>query len=90
MNGRFPTSNSQIAFCLVYGGTSGGCIGLISVVLIDIIGIEKFVQAYGINLFSQGIARIIGSPIIGKITTLPFNHDRKLRMIKKNLFRCFA
>ena len=35
---------SQIAFCIFYGGTSGGYIGLISVVLIDIIGMEKFIQ----------------------------------------------
>ena len=59
--------SSQIAYCILFGATSGGYIGLTSVVLIDLIGLESFIQAYGIQLLSMGIARIVGPPFIGKL-----------------------
>ena len=68
--------SSQIIFCIIYGGTSGGYLGLTSVVLIDVVGIEKFIQACGIQLFCMGIATTIGPPIIGKITMLLFKQDK--------------
>ena len=60
---------TQIVYCLVYGITSGTYIGLMSAVLIDLIGLESFVQAFGIQLFCTGSGRIIGPPIIGKFKT---------------------
>ena len=61
---------SQIVYCLLFGATSGAYTVLTSVVLIDLVGLKTFIQAYGIQLLSMGIARIIGPPIIGKYRML--------------------
>ena len=63
---------SQAVYCAVFGVTSGAYIGLIPVVLVDLLGLNRLTNALGlINLF-QGIAIIIGPPIIGKLSTLHF------------------
>ena len=35
-------------------------------IIIDLIGLDGFIQAYGFQLFFIGIGRIIGPPLIGK------------------------
>ena len=57
---------TQIIYCLIFGVTSGTYISLMSVILIDLIGLERFVQGFGIQLLCIGIGRIIGPPMIGK------------------------
>lgn len=62
----------QAVYCAVFGVTSGAYIGLIPVVLVDLLGLDRLTNALGlVNLF-QGIAIIIGPPIIGKLSTLHF------------------
>ena len=56
---------TQIIYCAFFGATSGAYVGLTPVILIDLIGLDHFLQAYGIQLVFIGIARIIGPPIIG-------------------------
>lgn len=58
---------TQILYSASFGLTSGAYIGLTSVILIDLVGLDSFVQAYGIQLLFMGIARIIGQPVIGKL-----------------------
>ena len=36
------------------------------VIIIDLIGLDGFIQAYGFQLFFIGIGRVIGPPLIGK------------------------
>ena len=57
-------------YCLVYGITSGTYILLLSVVIIDLIGIKSYVEAFGIQLFFSGIGRLIGPPIVGKYSEI--------------------
>lgn len=40
---------------------------LTSVIIVDIISLEHFTNAYGLLLLSQGIANLVGPPIGGKI-----------------------
>ena len=62
----------QAVYCAVFGVTSGAYIALIPVVLVDLLGLDRLTNALGlINLF-QGIAIIIGPPIIVKLSTLHF------------------
>ena len=58
----YPT---QIIYSAVFGLTEGAYIGLTSVITIDVIGMETFVHAYGVQLFFMGIACIIGPPLNG-------------------------
>ena len=56
---------TQILYCIVFGITSGAELGMTGVVLIDVIGLSKFLIGWGIQLFFMGIGLIIGPPIIG-------------------------
>ena len=56
---------THILYCIVFGITLGAAIGMEAVVLIDVIGLNKFIFGYGIQLFFMGIGQLIGPPIIG-------------------------
>ena len=53
-------------YSALFGVTSGAYIGLTPVVLVDILGLQKLTNALGLLSLFQGIALIIGPPIIGK------------------------
>ena len=54
-------------FCAVFGITSGAYVGLTSVVLVDLLGLDKLTNAFGLLLLFQGIASVMGPPIIGRL-----------------------
>ena len=56
---------SQVVYCAIFGVTSGAYVGLTSVVLVDLLGLDKLTNAFGLLLMFQGIASVIGPPIIG-------------------------
>ena len=57
---------TQILYCVVFGLTQGAYFGLTAVITIDIIGVDMWVQAYGVQLLFMGIAYIIGPPLTGE------------------------
>ena len=56
---------AQAFFCAVFGITSGAYVGLTSVVLVDLLGLDNLTNAFGLLLLWQGIASVIGPPFIG-------------------------
>ncbi|XP_047987809.1 monocarboxylate transporter 12-like [Leguminivora glycinivorella] len=52
-------------YAATYGFTSGAYVGLTSVVLVDLFGMEKLTNAFGLLLFFQGIASLFGAPLAG-------------------------
>lgn len=58
---------SQVVYCAIFGVTSGAYIGLTPVVLVDLLGLDKLTNAFGLLMLFQGIASVIGPPITGKI-----------------------
>lgn len=72
----FVTATALSAFCLdytslliyssVFGFTIGAYVGLTSVILVDLLGLDKLTNAFGLLLLFQGIASLIGPPIVGK------------------------
>ena len=70
------TATALSAFCLdyyslavyaaVFGATIGAYVGLTSVVLVDLLGLDKLTNAFGLLLLFQGIASFVGPPIAGK------------------------
>ncbi len=56
---------SQALYCAVFGVTSGAYVGLTSVVLVDLLGLDRLTNAFGLLLLFQGIASVMGPPIIG-------------------------
>jgi len=58
---------TQAVYCAIFGVTSGAYVGLTSVVLVDLLGLDKLTNAFGLLLLFQGIASVIGPPIIGAL-----------------------
>lgn len=57
----------QALYCAIFGITSGAYVGLTSVVLVDLLGLDKLTNAFGLLLLFQGIASVLGPPIIGAL-----------------------
>jgi multisubunit Na+/H+ antiporter MnhC subunit len=53
-------------YSATFGATVGVYVSLTSVILVDLIGLDKLTNAFGLLLFFQGVATLIGPPIVGK------------------------
>lgn len=51
---------------LHYFVVEGVYVSLTSVVLVDLLGLEKLTSSFGLLLLFQGIATIVGPPLAGK------------------------
>lgn len=71
----FYSYSSQIFYAAVFGSMSGAYVGLTSVVLVDLLGMEKLTNAFGLLLMFQGIASIIGPPICGALFDMTHSYD---------------
>ena len=63
----FSSYGTQIIYCALYGATSGGYMGLSPVIVIDLHGLDNFINVYGFQMVAMGLGRIIGPPLIGMI-----------------------
>lgn len=61
---------SLIAYSIVFGFTIGAYVGLTSVILVDLLGLEKLTNAFGLLLLFQGIASLVGPPFAGLLYDL--------------------
>lgn len=53
----------QICFCNI----SAGYISLTSIILVDLLGLDKLTNAFGLLILFRGAAAIIGSPLAGAV-----------------------
>ena len=53
-------------YCALFGFFSGGYVGLTSIILVDLLGVDKLSDGFGSLLLFQGVAVAIGTPIVGK------------------------
>lgn len=58
---------SLAIYSSVFGFTIGAYVGLTSVILVDLLGLEKLTNAFGLLLLFQGIASFAGPPIVGSL-----------------------
>lgn len=54
-------------YSVIFGVSAGAYVGLTSVVLVDLLGLERLTNAFGILLLFQGFATFIGPPIAGNL-----------------------
>ncbi|CAH0556449.1 unnamed protein product [Brassicogethes aeneus] len=54
-------------YCSVFGFTIGAYVGLTSVILVDLLGLDKLTNAFGLLLLFQGIASLLGPPLAGNL-----------------------
>lgn len=65
----------HIGYASCFGFFSGGYVTLTAIVLVDIVGIDKLSDGFGVLLLFVGIATAIGTPIVGKcLQLLIFGH----------------
>jgi len=55
----------QLLYANIYGVTSAAYVLLTTLVLADLLGADKFTNAFGLLLLFQGVATFIGPPIVG-------------------------
>jgi MFS family permease len=63
----------HIGYASFFGFFSGGYVALTAIVLVDIVGIEKLSDAFGVLLLFIGVATAIGTPIAGEYLMLNFD-----------------
>ncbi|KAF5282490.1 hypothetical protein FQR65_LT14260 [Abscondita terminalis] len=66
-----PLLNSYWSLCVVAGGFGffiAANYSLTCIILVELITLERFTNAYGLLLLVQGVANLIGPPIAGKIS----------------------
>lgn len=56
---------SFTAYCFFFGFTISSYVCLTSVILVDLMGVNRLTNAFGLLLFIQGVATFVGSPIAG-------------------------
>lgn len=54
-----------MAYSCVFGFTIGAYVGLTSVILVDLLGLDNLTNAFGLLLLFQGIASFVGPPLGG-------------------------
>ncbi|XP_046734618.1 monocarboxylate transporter 1 isoform X5 [Diprion similis] len=52
-------------YSAVFGVTAGAYVGLTSVILVDLLGLDRLTNAFGLLLLFQGLASLLGPPIAG-------------------------
>ncbi|CAD5229360.1 unnamed protein product [Bursaphelenchus okinawaensis] len=67
--------NAFLFYCFSFGFLISSYVCLTSVVLVDLIGVEKLTNAFGLLLLVQGIATVVGPPIAGVLYDITGNYD---------------
>lgn len=55
-----------------FGFTIGAYVGLTSVILVDLLGLDKLTNAFGLLLLFQGIASLAGPPLAGMCFSMKY------------------
>ncbi|CAF2772303.1 unnamed protein product [Rotaria sp. Silwood2] len=75
-----PFCNSFVQTHMTYAGLfgffSGGYVGLTSIIIVDLVGVDKLSDAFGVLLLFQGVAVAIGTPIVGTMRDAFSDFDR--------------
>ncbi len=56
---------THMTYAVFFGFFSGGYVGLTSIITVDLVGVDKLNDAFGVLLLFQGVAVAIGTPIVG-------------------------
>ncbi|XP_053693163.1 monocarboxylate transporter 2 isoform X1 [Sabethes cyaneus] len=58
---------SYIAMAIAFGIAVAGYISLTSIILVDLLGLDKLTNAFGLLILFRGAATIVGSPLAGAL-----------------------
>lgn len=66
-SGYFMQVSAQYFYTAVFGLACACLSALRSIIVVDLLGLDKLTNAFGIILLFQGIAAVIGSPLAGEL-----------------------
>ncbi|XP_053682690.1 monocarboxylate transporter 12 isoform X2 [Sabethes cyaneus] len=66
---------SLATYSAIYGFTIGAYVGLTSVILVDLLGLDKLTNAFGLLLMFQGIASFLGPPLAGWLYDITLSYN---------------
>jgi MFS transporter, MCT family, solute carrier family 16 (monocarboxylic acid transporters), member 14 len=72
---RFTSYWAFVSYCFFFGFTISSYVCLTSVVLVDLVGVDRLTNAFGLLLFIQGIATFVGPPMAGKLFDITRRYD---------------
>jgi len=64
-----------VTYCFVFGLTISSYVCLTSVLLVDLVGLERLTNGLGLLFFVQGVATFVGPPIAGQLYDLTKRYD---------------
>jgi len=64
-----------VAYCFIFGLTISSYVCLTSVILVDLVGLERLTNGLGLLFFVQGVATFVGPPIAGQLFDLTRRYD---------------
>ncbi|XP_045449646.1 monocarboxylate transporter 4 [Melitaea cinxia] len=71
---------SYIAVAIAFGIAISGYISLTSIILVDLLGLDKLTNAFGLLILFRGAAAIVGSPLAGAVYDATHNYDASFYM----------
>lgn len=66
---------SLATYSAIFGFTIGAYVGLTSVILVDLLGLDKLTNAFGLLLLFQGIASFMGPPMAGWLYDITLSYN---------------
>lgn len=77
-SGAFMQVPAQYAYTAIFGMACACLSALRSIIVVDLLGLDKLTNAFGIILLFQGIAAVIGSPLAGEFRSNRFQFSVSL------------
>lgn len=74
------TYTAYIAIAIAFGLAISGYISLTSIILVDLLGLDKLTNAFGLLILFRGAAAIIGSPLAGAVFDATRSYDTSFYM----------
>ncbi|CAH0752842.1 unnamed protein product [Diatraea saccharalis] len=71
---------AYIAVAIAFGIAISGYISLTSIILVDLLGLDKLTNAFGLLILFRGAAAIVGSPLAGVVYDNTHNYDASFYM----------
>ncbi|XP_068617386.1 monocarboxylate transporter 14 isoform X2 [Battus philenor] len=71
---------TYVAVAIAFGIAISGYISLTSIILVDLLGLDKLTNAFGLLILFRGAAAIVGSPLAGAVYDATKNYDASFYM----------
>ncbi|XP_045769730.1 monocarboxylate transporter 4 isoform X6 [Maniola jurtina] len=71
---------TYVCVAIAFGIAISGYISLTSIILVDLLGLDKLTNAFGLLILFRGAAAIVGSPLAGAVYDATKNYDASFYM----------